>query len=114
LSDDVSDEAFLSFFKEKVKHLKDRSAYFEYEIAIALPDGTFTTIHKKAPGYIDLEKLDTVQGHEAGYPLSKCVVHNSNGKTWLECNEEERELRDSEIAKEVRGVFEKYLQQGKL
>lgn len=114
LKSEVSDAEFLSFFKKKIEGLQDLSAYFAYEIAVALPDGSCVTVNKTVHWKIDKMKLETIQDHVWGYPLSKCFVNDVDGKTWFESSDEEREAKDREIVLGIKEVLERYLESGRV
>lgn len=109
LSNEISDEEYLSFFKDKIQNIEDTRSYFELEITIATPDWIIETINKKSYWIIDKGKLNNIQLHEAGYPLSNCFVNEFDGKTWLECNIEEREKRDEEVIYKIRNILVKFI-----
>jgi len=106
LPNEISDEDFLAFFKEKIKELKDTRSYFEYDITIATPDWTSQTINKKAHWHIDRDKLHSMDNHRAWYPLSQSFINDIDWKTRIECSDEERAKRDEHIIKDIRLVLE--------
>lgn len=109
LSNEISDEEYLSFFKDKIKDIENTRSYFELEITISTPDWIIETINKKSYWIIDKKKLDNISLYEAGYPLSNCFVNEFDGKTWLECSIEEREKRDEEIIYAIRNILKKFI-----
>lgn len=110
LKNEISDVEFLEFFKKKIFTLTNLDSYFEYEIAIALPNWDCTTINEKSYWKIDKNKLFEVEGHEWGYPLSKCFVHTLDWKTWCEYSDHEKQIRDQKIIWKIKQVLKKYLQ----
>ena len=108
LPNEINDSNFLDFFKDKVKHLKNTEAYFEFEIAIATPDWKVQTVNSRHNGYLDKDKLDNIDSHDAGYPLSKCFVNYSDGKTWAENSDKEREEKDKDIIEKIKKILIKF------
>lgn len=110
LPNEVSDEEFLEFFIQKVSGLTDFTAYFEYVAALALPNWDHLTISEKQYWHIDIERLKNIDGHEHWYPIGKCFVHKSDGKTWYECSDSEKQKRDRQLVTKVKDVLSYYLE----
>lgn len=106
LPDDTNDEDYLEFFKQKVKNLKDTSAYFEYAISLATPDGKTKTTTHQSHGTIDLYKLDKIDQSQKWYPLSIC--HCKNGKSRSDMTDEERSQNDQELANKIIDMYKQY------
>lgn len=104
LPDDVSDAEFLSYFKEKIAHLDKPTAYFEYVVTLALPNGTHQTISHKSHGYIDPDRLSN--DYVGGYPLSNCFVNCFDDKTRSECTPTERAARDALIIQDIKATLQ--------
>lgn len=106
LPDSVSDADLLAHIKQKLAHLHNPEAYFEYMVAIATPEGTVETISHKHHGYVDQNRLNN--HYVSGYPLSNCFVNEFDGKTRSECTLEERTARDTAIIGKIKEVLKKF------
>ncbi len=103
LPDNVSDEDFKEFVKNKISHLENPNAYFKSVISIAYPNGRTESITQKIEGVLDKSRLED-DSFTKGFPLSAVFVFNSTGKTWVEMNLEEKRFIDQDVIEQVKKI----------
>lgn len=101
LPDNVTNEQFWNYLKEKTKNLKDYTCHFEQNIAIAFPNGETKLIKNINSGRLNKENLNK-EYNGTGYPLGAVFESNNRRKNWDEMSDEEKRNFDSKLIEELK------------
>ncbi len=77
-------------------------ANYKVAVTVAKPNGETKSVSYQIDGYIDINRAN--QSPTPSFPLSAIFVADSNKKTWVEMNWQERLNRDAVLISQVNGI----------
>lgn len=107
LPENVSDQDFIDYLKNKISGLNNPEGYFETVIGIVSPNGKEETVGIKIFGFIDTELLNNLKEID-GFSLSNIFINKESGKVWGDMNKEEQEKLYENMYNGVRAILLKY------